>query len=175
MMQTEPEKMKRNKRWEKGVMARALAGALALVTAVPLLAGCGGQKTPVSAEDFRKKMEEDGLQVVDQSENAPEDSGMTTVLVALEENEYQVELYVFQDEDSARGLYDTTKSGLQDNYKEVSGKVETSKNSGSYAKYTIQVDGGYVTIARIDNTLLYAKGLAEHKDDIKDAVEELGY
>lgn len=81
----------------------------------------------------------------------------------------------FRDEDSARGLYDTTKSGLQDNYKEVSGKVETSKNSGSYAKYTIQVDGGYVTIARIDNTLLYAKGLAEHKDDIKDAVEELGY
>lgn len=168
----------RNKKemlWRSRLRAKAASVLLAVAMLITALAGCGGEKTPVSPEEFRSQMEEAGLQVVDQTENAPEDSGMTTVLVALEENRYQVELYVFKDENSAKSLYDTTKNGLQSNYEDVSGKVETSRDSGSYSKYTIQVDGGYVSVARIGDTLVYAKGLSEYKDDVRDAVEKLGY
>ena len=139
------------------------------------LTGCSTDKTAISADTFTEKMEETGLTVNDQSQEAPADSGMSDVRVAFGEENYQIEFYAFGNEEAAKSLYNTVQSNLEDIYESASNVSKTSKNVGNYGTYALSADDMYYSISRVGNTLIYAIGDDDYKGQVKDIVEDLGY
>lgn len=154
-----------------------IKGIACIVACIGMLgiAGCSTDKTPVSADTFEEKMEEAGLTVNDQSEEAAEDSGMSAVKVAFEEGNYQIEYYAFEKEEDAKDLYNSVQGGLEDTYESSNGTVKTSKSVGNYASYKLSADDNYFVVSRIGNTLVYSATTSEYKNQVKELVEDLGY
>ena len=139
------------------------------------MVGCTTEKTPVSAETFSEKMEEAGLTINDQSEEAPEDFGTSEVKVAFEEGQYQIEYYAFEKEEDAESIYSSMQGQLEDTYESANGTVKTSKNVGNYGSYKLSADGKYYVVSRIGNTLVYSATTSDYKNQVKKLVEDLGY
>ena len=130
------------------VCAAVCAGVLGMT-------GCSTDKDPISADTFAEKMEEAGLKINDQSEEAPEDSGMSDVKVAFEEGKYQIEFYSFDKEEDAKSLYSKVQGDLENAYESSNGTVKTSKSVGNYASYKLSADDKYYVVSRIGDTLVY--------------------
>lgn len=70
-------------------------------------------------------------------------------------------------------FYNTNKS-IFEAYKDNS-SVETNFNGKNYSKYTLNTNGQYMLLSKIDNTVIYLKVDSENKDSINKLMKELGY
>lgn len=139
------------------------------------LTGCSTDKDPISAEKFTQKMEEAGLEINDQSDEAPEDLGMSEVRVAFDEGKYQIEFYTFDKEEDAKSMYNYVQENLDNQYENESGRVRTSKSVGNHASYKLSADEKYFVVSRIGNTLVYSAATSDYKNQVKELVEDIGY
>lgn len=139
------------------------------------LTGCSTDKDPISAETFTQKMEKAGLEINDQSKEAPEDLGMSEVRVAFDEGKYQIEFYTFDKEEDAKSMYNYVQENLEKQYESESGRVRTSKSVGNHASYKLSADEKYFVVSRIGNTLVYSAATSDYKNQVKELVEDIGY
>jgi len=124
---------------------------------------------------LHRKMEEAGLEINDQSDEAPEDLGMSEVRVAFDEGKYQIEFYTFDKEEDAKSMYNYVQENLEKQYESESGRVRTSKSVGNHASYKLSADEKYFVVSRIGNTLVYSAATSDYKNQVKELVEDIGY
>ena len=86
---------------------------------------------------------------------------------------WQVEFYVLDTEQSAKGMYDTNKT-IFENY-ESGNNVHATVTLKNYSTYMIKSSGYYMYLSRVDNTLLYVKVDDKYEDTVKSLVKDLGY
>ena len=138
-----------------------------------LLTGCGN-KTALTSEDFKSKMEGNSFVVQDATSQMASYDYITQVYLAIDDSyKYQIEFYELSDADYASSFYNNNKSIFEES--KSSSAVETSVSSGNNSKYTLVTNGKYKVVSRIDNTVIYVNADEDYKTEIKDLLKELGY
>lgn len=139
----------------------------------------GSDKKAITAEEFKSIISEKNFTI-----NVPRDvysdefikdanieNGYLTR--EIEDEEYRINFFEFKDENSELYLYYkeiyTTRSGSNGNIK------ETIEKSINHTKYTAIVNGNYVVISRIGNTLIWGTINADEKQKLIDLLNEIGY
>ena len=85
---------------------------------------------------------------------------------------YQIEFLELDSDSSAKNMFASNQRIFQDT---SSTKVETNVSISNYSKYTLEVNGKYKVISRIDKTLVYVDADIKYKDDVNKLLDELGY
>lgn len=161
-------------------VVRKLALALGLVGLIASLSGCGLKKTAITAEEFSSKMEDEGYQMVDITNQYEE---VENALLAMNlDDGYKIEYYNFADEDSARTAYNQTANKFDKQYNVKMMSMNLTFNHSQSLYFTGQgkdADGNklesYVHISRVDDTMILVVADKEYRDDIKAIIKELGY
>lgn len=151
----------------------AIALAFAILFSMLCLVGCT-EKVSITAEDYRTIMEEMGYKLTDASEQFVDYDEITKVYVAISDNgAYQIEFYELSTADAAMRLFAGNKSIFEQSAGNAS--ANSSVSAANYSNYKLAANGQYKVLSRIDNTMIYIDVPAEFKDEVKTALEELGY
>ncbi len=130
-------------------------------------------KTVLTKESFTTVMESKGFELYDISSEYEAYGYIENVIIAKSDSEYQLEFYVFEDEDYATTSFEKNKQNFESLKGSLSSKAEV--NAGNYSTYALTKDDAYMYLSRVDNTLLYIDIDKKYKDEVKSIVEELGY
>ena len=53
--------------------------------------------------------------------------------------------------------------------------MNSSISGKNYSKYTLEANGKYSVVSKINNTILYVNVDSQYKDTVKDIIDEIGY
>ena len=151
---------------KKGILFTALCFLMLF-----LVTGCG-KKTVITTSEFISKAEKAGYQTTDITAQYSSYEYIKEATIAKNDN-YQVEFYVLDGEDKAKGMFDTNKTDFE-NSKGSSSSYSTV-NLANYSTYALTSAGKYMYLARVENTLIYIKVDEKYKDSVKGFVKDLGY
>jgi len=133
--------------------------------------GCGGTKTPLTADEFTAKMAEAGFEIMDAYDQFEE--GTVEVALVAGNNNYQIEFYIVPTEDQAISAFNQNKSTFED--AKGNSSSNTSVNFAHYGAYKMTSGGMYYVISRIDNTFIYVVTDVENKESLNEILKALGY
>ncbi|MBR5239016.1 MAG: hypothetical protein IKW04_00380 [Clostridia bacterium] len=149
----------------------------AVIAAVVIVLFClFGNKHPVSVENFESIAKDYGYQVaVDRNLESRYDH-VQSVRIALDSpDDYQIDLYVLINEDYAKQVFETNKIQLQQLADSSSSKVSSSVSVFNYDKYAASTSDSYLYVARIDNTVVFAKTGIEDQSEVEAFINAIGY
>lgn len=138
-----------------------------------LLTGCM-KKEAITSENYQTTMEAKNFTVVEATSQFSNYGYVKKALVALSsDSSYQIEFYELDNEENAKGFYDTNQKQFEENEGEMSYSRKT--NIANYSKYVLVSDGYYKVVSRIDNTVVYLNVPEDKKTEVEGILEELGY
>ncbi len=144
-----------------------------LFMAVISVTGCGTKKA-ITADTFKTKMETKKYVVQDASSQFESNEQIKKVFLALNSaSSYQIEFYEIDTVDNAVEFYTNNKLIFQQS--KSSGNIETNVDLKNNSKYTLESNGMYKLISRIDKTVIYVNTSSKNKKEINKVVKELGY
>ncbi len=143
------------------------------LTSLFCLAGCGKKKTAKTADEFYTIMTEKKYVIKDsKSQYLSHNEIIRSYVAAPSDLSYQIEFLELDSDSSAKNMFASNQRIFQDT---SSTKVETNVSISNYSKYTLEADGKYKVISRIDKTLVYVDADIKYKDDVNKLLDELGY
>lgn len=148
-------------------MKKALKIIVAIMI-VFILTACGTKKA-LSDDELKTKLTQIGFDV-NEITSSIEDSNISVVRTA-NNGKYQIEYYVFKNEDTAKTAYKNNVKMFSSN-KKYAGK---QKNDDNYNKYVQETDDYYNVVTRVKDTLVYVSVNIDYKRDIKKVLNKLGY
>ena len=150
---------------------KILLTVLCVVTIITLT-GCKN-KTAITAEDFKSRMESKGYNVQDATNQFSSNPEVKKVYIALNSN-YQIEFYEIDTLDNAVLFYNNNNKNIFEQSKSNVSSY-TSKELANYAKYRLNTSGKYKVVSRIDNTVIYLNVNDTYKKDVDSILNSLGY
>ena len=135
------------------------------------LTACGGKKA-ITTSEFTSICEGENLIVQDVTDQYAEFDYIKEGTAAVDDS-YQIEFYVLEDEDSAKGMFASNKKEFEAMKNNTASEKSISTNHSDV--YSLSTSGMYKYLSRVDNTLLYADNMKNSKDDVKKLVDKLGY
>ena len=130
-------------------------------------------KKPITAEDFKIKMENNGYSVEDITNESPYDAEKAYSAIK-EKDEYTVYFYQFSSKKEAKEFFKESENNLI-KYKKNGFYSTTTINLINYLVYEQKGDGNYGIVSRIDNTAIRSISSLEKGEDVKSIFIELGY
>ena len=133
---------------------------------------CGAKaRTPITAEEFVRKMETAGFTLVDATDQF-EEGQVESVHIAVGEN-YQVEFYIVPSVEQAKRAFAENKGDME----AAKGSASSNKTVqlANYSSFSQTSDGIYSLVSRTDNTFIYVNTESEYKKEISDIIKDLGY
>lgn len=140
-----------------------------MVLLLLLVTSCKINKEPITAEQFRAKMEKNNFVIFDITPQYA-DYGINKALVAKNKY-YQIEFYITKDVDTAVMMFNENKEKFQ--LSKSSGVIENSRSIGNSSRYSLQANSKYKVVSRIGDTLIYIDAPANYKKEIQNILEEL--
>lgn len=131
------------------------------------------EKTPITPEQFKTTMEENGYTVIDVTSQFEQYGDYMTKAYVAEKDGYQIEFFTLSSVENAIGMYSTNKTKFESLAGNASASYTASMNN--YSIYSITTNGKYKYVSRIDNTLVYVDEDTTYQDSIKTMLKELGY
>lgn len=131
------------------------------------------EKEAMTSEEFKAFMEDKGFQVIDAtSQLEGQNPALEKVYIAMKDD-YQIEFFELSDVEITKQVY----AGNVNTAKATAGssRVTTNVDMNNYNKYSLQSDGQYTYISRIDSTMIFIRESETHKDTIKTLMKEIGY
>ena len=136
------------------------------------LTGCGN-KTAITSDDFKSKMESSGYTVQEATNQMSDYDYIKQVYIAISsDSTYQIEFYELSDNDYASSFFNNNKKTFEDS--KSSGSTETSVSVDNNEKYTLTTNGKFKVVSRIDNTVIYLNVDDNYKSSVKDVLKNLG-
>ena len=146
---------------------------LCVICFVMLFTVTGCSKTATTTSSFKSTMEGKGFVVADVTSQYA-DTYVKEATVARKDDNYQIEFYLLDSEDSARNMFSKNKNSWESEADgSFSSKLET--NIGNYNTLAITNNGKYKYLCRVDSTLIYLNVDEQYKDEVKKIIDELGY
>jgi len=144
-----------------------------LLTLVMLitLSGCG-TKMAIKTEEFIEKAENNGYLVTDLTAIYIEDEEIKEATIATSEG-WEITFYILDTEENAIARYQNNQSSFENS--KDSTNSEAKVDMKNYNTYTLNSNGSYKYLCRVDNTLLYVDVEETYKDEVKSFITELGY
>lgn len=143
-----------------------------IITILLFTSGCFN-KTKITAEEFKTKMNEEGLAIAKDDEIMKNNLLIDMYIALKGENGYQIEFYEFKDKADAIDFYDNNKEIF--NERDYVEKTIKEYNGINYNKYIMEADNYYKNIIRVDNTNIYLNVKNEYKDEVKNIIDKIGY
>lgn len=132
------------------------------------------EKESITNEEFKSIMENKGYTIVDVTSQYAQYGYIEKGYIAItNDRQYQVEFYTLTNDEKAVYFYNTNKTIFENSKQGVTS--ETNAELKNYCKYTLNNNGKYKVISRINNTAIYLDVDEQYKDIIKDLLRELGY
>lgn len=158
----------------KGLKIFIIVVSLLLVSAVVIVfLVLGKGKESITASEFYDEMNDEGLMVIDVTDQYAS-YGIDEAYIAVESNqEYQIEFYELSSVSKAENMFETNKEYFED--RAGSKRVTSSYGFGNYDIYSLTSNGDFMYLCRIDNTLLYIDVDDSYKDEVKEIIDELDY
>ncbi len=153
---------------------RRIVSLMMVLALLLALAGCSmppSSKTVLSADEFAEKMEAEGFEVADVTDQF-EAGSVETVLIAFNDD-YQLEFYVLESDARASEAFAGNKEYFESISSNSNAEVENA--IGNYEYYSRTTSDGYYVVSRVDNTFLYIEEEADEKDAIVEYLKLLGY
>lgn len=137
-----------------------------------LFTGCGKKKA-ITSDTFKEKAEASGYTIIDANVQYAAYGYVKEAYIARSDNGYQIEFYVFEDGDYAKGMFNTNKEIIEN----INGinKMKTEVNLANYNKFSVTTDNTYGYLSRIDNTLVYINTTKENKKEISKFLKKINY
>lgn len=155
---------------------KAIKGIICIIMGMIFFTGCGSSASTetMTANEFKKSMENKGFTIVDQTSSAA-DSTYQKIYVAVDEEKYSFEYYFMKSDDSADVVYQYAVSNLNDVYEdeETATILETENNNSR--KYCVSASDYYCEVLKKENTVLYVTAYHDYEDEAKNIVKDLGY
>ncbi len=154
-------------------------GVFALVCAVLMFAlcACGGSSGKTSdgyltTEEFEKKAEKSGLTVPAFNNAVAPGLSDSSIVVKADGSKvlWQVEYYLFNNEESAVASYDLNKTNF-----EKDGGTGTTTEADGKVKYEIKNAGKFRYMCRIGRTFMYLDVEEKYESEAKAFVNKVGY
>lgn len=143
------------------------------IVSILLITGCK-DKTAISAEEFKTKMEEKQYSVDDLTNIFVDSVNVEKVYIATSsDTNHQIAFYQFSDTSIATNFYEQNKTNYESNKKSASSN--TSVELKNYSKYTLKTNDEYKVLSRIDNTVIMLEVNSKYENDVKNILKELGY
>ncbi|MBE5932364.1 MAG: hypothetical protein E7263_02950 [Lachnospiraceae bacterium] len=131
------------------------------------------EKESMTANEFCDEMEDEGYILVDVTSQY-EAYGIDEAYIAVEQNqEYQIEFYELPSVSRAENMFATNKQNFKD--RAGSSRVTSSYGFGNYDVYSLQSNGDFMYLCRVDNTLLYIDVDDSYKNEVREIIDELDY
>lgn len=131
-------------------------------------------KDAISVEDFMRVAAEKGLQCQDATDQITGNDSITSVTIAFPENTpYQIDFYVFTEQEYARGFYADYKyrfEMLRERY-----HSGTSAYGMNYSRYKTVSNSRYAVISFIENTVVMVYCDEAKKDEVDDFLKAIDY
>ena len=158
----------------KGLKIFIIVVSLLLVSAVVIVfLVLGKGKESITASEFYDEMNDEGLMVIDVTDQYAS-YGIDEAYIAVESNqEYQIEFYELSSVSKAENMIETNNEYFKD--RAGSKRVTSSYGFGNYDIYSLTSNGDFMYLCRIDNTLLYIDVDDSYKDEVKEIIDELDY
>lgn len=131
------------------------------------------EKGVISAKSFSRKMEDKGYEIYDITNQFAQYENYIEEAYVAKEDEYQIEFYELTDLENAIDMYGTNKLNFERQKGDNSAYV--SKDGKNFSTYSLQANGKYKYLSRVENTIIYIDVDEEYKDTIKETIKELGY
>ncbi len=147
--------------------------AVAVLGGFVMLKTLDVEKEAMTSEEFKAFMEDKGFQVIDAtSQLEGQNPALEKVYIAMKDD-YQIEFFELSDVEITKQVY----AGNVNTAKATAGssRVTTNVDMNNYNKYSLQSDGQYTYISRIDSTMIFIRESETHKDTIKTLMKEIGY
>jgi len=134
------------------------------------LTGCTN-KTPITGDEFKVSMEENGYTIYETDDFSNIDS-ILGVYIA-KKNDSQIEFYQMDSVDYAKDFYENNEGILET--MTGSASFNSKINMANYSKCTFLYDDEYYIVSRIEDSVIYVSGTSDDKDEINKILEDLGY
>jgi hypothetical protein len=144
---------------------------LYIIAAILIFSGCSTNKTPLTSDGFKEKMEEAGFEIYDITDQY-EEGLLQAAYVAMKED-YRLEFYVLNTNDDAKAMFNANQSDFED--LRSGNSSYNSVDIGNHSSYKLTTEDGYYVLSRIDNTLVFVKTDKKNKDAISNTLKNLGY
>lgn len=141
---------------------------LLVILALFTLSACGG-KAILTDNGLNNKLIEMGFDTNDITDSI-EDSNISVVRTANNRT-YQIEYYVFKNDESAKLAFENNMKMFKAN-KKYKGKLKSAEN---YDKYIQETNDYYNVVSRNKNILIYVSVNIDNKKDVKKVLNKLGY
>ena len=139
-----------------------------------LLTACGNSKKALTSIEFKNIMENENFSIIDAIDQFNGFTEMKEAYIALEENKnYQIEFYVMDSDDNAVKLYEYNKESFEASKGSMS--AYTNFDLKNTNRYTLNTNGEFKLLSRIDNTMIYLDVNSEYKDEVMNILKKLGY
>lgn len=146
---------------------------LALILGVTF-AKLNKEKESITANEFLNNMTAKGYYVEDGTYQFYNYDFVNKVYLAIENNyNYQIEFYEFESDSNALDFYYNNKSIFESQIGNA--ELHSEANLKNYSKYTLETDGKYKVVSRINNTAIFVNVDSEYKNEVKALLENLGY
>ena len=147
---------------------------ISLICIIFIFTGCNANKAAITKENFISTMESENYYITDASDQFANYESVDSVTIASKPTgEYQIEFYVFEDEDTAIISFNVNKENFEQ-YEEYA-TSHSSADINNYSMYSLTITDSYKFVSRKDNTMIYIDVAKEYKDEVKEIIDKLGY
>lgn len=156
---------------------RFIAGAMAVLTAGMLFAGCSYEDKGRTPDEFKQNVEGHNFTVEDKSGEASSDSFKTVYLAKNSDSTCTLQYDLMEDESAANKVYEYIYNDLKEAYNkdEEAGNTDNAVVDERTYYYSVDCDQFYCLITKKDNTVLYVVAQPDGKEMAKTIISELAY
>ncbi len=145
---------------------------LALMILTSLLSACSLNKEAIDEEDFNRIMINEGFDVVNVVNKYTEYPYFEEAYIAKKEG-YEIQFYELENDSYAKKLYNANKQQMES---EKNGTyIDSNVELINFNKYTLDTQGTYTVVSRIDDTIIYLNVNNEYKEEVNAILKKLGY
>lgn len=136
------------------------------------LTGCSIKRT-ITPEKFKSITKNYKLSSKDVSSHFKNVEQIKSVIVADSDDLWNIEFYVFKDNDSAKDMYKKNKKYYNENKTTAkSTDIHSTRNSDDFTVVGVE---SYMHVCRIKNTLVYVYAPIDYKVDVEKVIRALKY
>ena len=157
-------------------MKKKILKVVSVVFLLIFVCGCGNttNSQTMTAQEFKRNMEDRGLEVVDQTSSAS-DSTYQYIYVALDKEKYSFEYYFMDSPEAFDTVYQYAVSNINNIYEDVDTATITEEDKKKYTDYQVSAEDYYCEVIKQENTVLYVTAYHDYESEAKQIVSELGY
>lgn len=140
-----------------------------------IMANKAGNKTPVSSSEFMESASQNGCAVASIKEQLGKDEMFVSASAAQIDEDNAVHYFEFKRKADAKSYFAVVARGFKNDAKEANVSNAEEKELENYCYYSANVNGKYLRVVRVKNTVIWANVDDVHTTVVKKIIAAIGY